>query len=209
MEVKRRARGVLLLVGAGLVVAAAWVGLQPQTPEQRLQRAEELAASVRVAATVTGSSLLAARAIADFGVGGEVRLVRVRILETMHLQLQLETTWTSCSAAHPGSVSSGRTRHRTTPGSAIGAGVTRTWPPSGRHVGADANGRVTLHRGEPIEFAVDLRRGDSRCDYAPGTWGIELWLAPVIDGVATADLLANDGRCGGSVRGRRSPHHAG
>jgi hypothetical protein len=192
--VNRRARGSLLLLGAGLAITAAWIGLQPRTPEQRLQAAWELAASVRVAANVTGSSLLATNAIADFGVGKEVRLVRVRIVEALQLQVRIESEVDVSLGGPPRLCLVGAYA------APDDAGLTdRCWGDPdltatlAAHVGADASGRVTLHAGTPIEIAVDLRRGEIRCDYPPGTWGIEVWLAPVIDGVATEDLLATTG----------------
>jgi hypothetical protein len=191
--VNRRIPGGILaiLVVAGIVGAV--VVLQPRTPEQRLETARAMAGQIHATPTVAGATLLAASAIADFGVGAEVRLVRVRVVDELQLRLQLESA---------SDVRLGRAPRLCLVGpysAPDDAGLSdRCWgePDLGAAIGplleTDGTGLPMLAAGQPVDASLTIRRGAVRCDYAPGTWVLEVWVAPIVDGVASEDLLADE-----------------
>jgi len=183
-------RGTSFLLAAALVLliaAVAWasgVGLVQRSPEQREQTARELLAGIRVSPTVTSVALEAATAIADFGIEQGVRLVRVRIVDRLELELQIEADQDVAFGVPPQLCLVG-------PDSAPDdAGLEdRCWgePDLSDFLAAqlttDAMGHPLLQAGDVIHIRATLWRGAARCDYAPGTWSLEINAAPVVDGV--------------------------
>jgi hypothetical protein len=145
-------------------------------------------AAVNVTATLTGSSLLATNAIADFGISGGIRSVHVRIVDRLQLDVRVETARDIVLAEPPRLCLVG-------PYSAPDdAGLTdRCWgePDLAALFAAklpkDAAGRPMLAPGTPIVLTVPLQRGTARCDYPPGTWQLELTMNPLIDGSASGN----------------------
>lgn len=152
--------------------------------------AEDTPAEVRVSATVVASSLAATDAIADFGIEEGVRMVKVRIVDELQMELRIETEG-SVSLAGPPRVC------------LVGpfwapddAGLTdRCWgePDLGgllaAHLATDVAGHP-MFGDRPIVLAAKLRRGDVRCDYPPGDWQLEVRLQPLVNGssVGATDL---------------------
>jgi hypothetical protein len=180
--------GLFLIVVLGLVAAAAWITLQPRTPEQRAAAATELVAAVQVSATISASSLLATNAIADFGIAGGIRSVHVRIVDGLRLDVRVESLRDIVLAEPPRLCLVG-------PYSAPDdAGLTdRCWGEPdlaalfSAKVPRDATGHLMLGPGSPIALSVPLQRGTSRCDYPPGTWLLELTMDPLIDGSSSGN----------------------
>jgi hypothetical protein len=169
-----------LVGGIGLL---AWVSTHASTPKDRLQAASEKLARVRVSAAVVDRSLSATEAIADFGVEEGVRLVRVRIVDGLRMDLRIETPDT-IELAEPPRVC--LVWHFSAPDD---AGLSdRCWgePDLGGLVAArlarSEAGHPVLVAGEAVEIVADLWRGEVRCDYPPGDWQLEMALVPLIDG---------------------------
>ncbi len=187
----RRRRAVLAtsLLIAGLAVL--WIALRPRSAAELAASADALVAGIRPAVTVDGSSLLAARAIADFGVGAEVRLVVVRIVDELAVVVRLET-------ASDISVASIVRACLVGPDAAPDdAGLEdRCWgdeelgPLLEAQLRRDVAGRLQLVANDPVTLRVTLRRGEDRCDYPPGTWHLELLVDPVVDGSAIGPRYA-------------------
>jgi len=177
-------RMVVLAVSAGLAVVAlagvalwAWSALRPAT-------ADELIDNITVTASVDGSSLGATQAIADFGLEEGIRMVPVRIVEDLALEVRLETPRDVTLAGAPRLCLTGPFWNP------LDAGLDdRCWGDPdlaalvARAMPADADGRVTLHAGSPVVLQANFARGDERGDYPPGDWLLEVDAAPVIDGV--------------------------
>jgi hypothetical protein len=193
----RRATGRRLAAGgvaiAAVALAVAWIVTRPRSPETRLEAARELVAAVRVNTTAEPASLVAGTAIADFGVGNDVRLVRVRIVDAVQVSVAIETA-TDVTLAEPlrlclvGPYSAPddaglSDRCWGTPD--LGPAVTSRLP-------TDDAGRPVLRAGQPAHVSVALRRGDVRCDYAPGAWRLEVTIDPLIDGVAGGAIALAD-----------------
>ena len=176
-------RTALLAVVAGVAVVAlagaalwAWSALRPAT-------ADELFAGIDVTATVDESSLGATQGIADFGIEEGVRMVPVRIVEDMVMDLRLEAGRDVTFAAPPRLCLTGPFWNP------LDAGLSdRCWGDPDVNealqaaMPADPSGAVTLRAGSPVEIRVPLARGDERCDYAPGDWLVEVDAEPLIDG---------------------------
>lgn len=181
----RRTAVIALAAGLAVVVLAgvtlwAWTALRPAT-------AAELIDGISVSASVDESSLGATQAIADFGIDEGIRMVPVRIVEGLGLEVRLETPRDVTLAGAPRLCLTGPFWNP------LDAGLDdRCWgdPDLARLLSdampADADGRVTLRAGSPVVLRVDLARGDERCDYPPGDWLLEVDAEPVIDGVTLA-----------------------
>jgi hypothetical protein len=174
-----------------LVAVIAWVSgvrLFPRSPEQRLEAARELLEGIHVTPIVTSVTLVAGGAIADDFEAG-VRLVRVRIIERLEVEVQIQADRDVAFGVPPQLCLVG-------PDSAPDdAGLeNRCWgmPDLGDFLEAqlstDAMGHPLLRAGDAIRLEAALSRGPGidnvdHCDYAPGTWVLELNGAPVVDGV--------------------------
>jgi hypothetical protein len=177
-------RVVVLAVSAGLAVVMlaggalwAWTALRPAS-------ADELIGGITVTASVDRSSLGATQAIADFGLEEGIRMVPVRIVEDLALEVRLETPRDVKLAGAPRLCLTGPFWNP------LDAGLDdRCWGDPDlaallvQAMPANAEGGVTLHAGSPVVLRADLARGDERCDYPPGDWLLEVDAEPVVDGM--------------------------
>ena len=170
------AAGLAVVVLAG-VTLWAWSALRPPT-------ADELFEGIEATVTVGNSSLGATQAIADFGIEEGIRMVPVRIVEDLALEVRLQTPRDVTHAGAPRLCLTGPFWNP------LDAGLEdRCWGDPDlaglltEAMPADANGRVTLRAGSPVVLQANLDRGDERCDYPPGDWLLEVDAEPVIDGV--------------------------
>jgi hypothetical protein len=190
---RRAAAGVSTVAVVALAALAVWTLTRPRSPEEPLAATRELVSRTTVSVAVDGSSLLAGRAIADFGVGAEVRLVRVRIVDELRLSIRLASDVDVGLGAAPRGCLVG-------PYSAPDdAGLSSPcWgePDFGAslaaRLAASPEGRPRLVGGQPVDLIIDLRRGDLRCDYAPGQWRLEVSLEPIVDGVSAGPVELPD-----------------
>jgi hypothetical protein len=174
-----------------LVAVIAWVSgirLVPRSPEQRLEAARELLDGIHVTPTVTSVSLVAGGAIADDLEQG-VRLVRVRIIERLELELMIRADHDVAFGVAPQLCLVGPD-----PAPDDAGLENRCWgkPDLGdflaAHLTTDAMGHPLLEGGDAIRLEAVLSRGPGidnvdHCDYAPGAWVLELNAGPVVDGV--------------------------
>ena len=178
----RRTAVIAIAAGLAVVVLAgvalwAWSALRPAT-------AGELIDGITVTASVDESSLAATQAIADFGLEEGIRMVPVRIVEDLALEVRLATPKDVVLAGAPRLCLTGPFWNP------LDAGLDdRCWGDPdlagllSKAMPADANGRVTLRAGWPVVLQADLARGDERCDYPPGDWLLEVDAEPVVDSV--------------------------
>ena len=177
-------RTVLTAVVAGLAVLVlagvalwGWSVLRPAT-------AEELFDGIEVSASVEQSSLGATQAIADFGVEEGVRMVPVRIVEDMVLELQLSADRDVTFAAAPRLCLTGPFWNPLDAGLSDRCCGDPYVNDALRAAMPAVAGTVTLRAGSPVVVRVPIARGDARCDYPPGDWLLEVDAEPVIDGRA-------------------------
>ena len=170
------AAGLAVVVLAG-VTLWAWSALRPRT-------ADELFEGIEATVTVGNSSLGASQAIADFGIEEGIRMVPVRIVEDLALEVRLQTPRDVTLAGAPRLCLTGPFWNP------LDAGLEdRCWGDPdlaallAQAMPADSDGQVTLRAGSPVVLQANLARGNERCDYPPGDWLLEVDAEPVIDGM--------------------------
>jgi hypothetical protein len=179
----RRTAVIAVVAGLAVIVLAgvalwAWSVIRPRS-------ADELFDGITVTANVEDSSLSATQAIADFGLEEGIRMVPVRIVEDMVLEVELAAERDVTFAAAPRLCLTGPFWNP------LDAGLDdRCWGDPDVNealraaMPADASGAVTLRASSPVVLRVPLARGDARCDYPPGDWLLEVDAEPVLDGAA-------------------------
>jgi len=185
----RRLVAVAVVAVAVATVLATWTLTRPRSPEERFAAARELASRITVTAVVEDSSLLGGRAIADFGVGNEVRLVRVRIVDQLRLSVRLVSDVdvelaTALTACLVGPYSAPDDAGLSVPcwGEPDLGGALAT------RLSTGATGHPALLTARPVDVTVELSRGDARCDYAPGRWRLEVSVEPIVDGASAGEI---------------------
>ncbi len=185
-EPSRRMAWAALTLLAGLALTAAWALTRPRSPEERATAAGRLASGIHVSATVHDISLVAGRAIADFGVGSDIRLVRVRMVDGLSLDLAISSDAELVLATHPrlclvGPYSAPDDAGLSVPCWGEPDLVAALTP----RLALDDAGHPVIAADAPVEWSGTLARGDQRCDYAPGAWHLDVGVDPLIDGGAT------------------------
>jgi hypothetical protein len=189
---RRRSAALVLVLIAG-AIALLWVWTRPSSPEDRNAAAEALAAGIGSRVTVVDDGLLAARAIADFGVGAEVRLVLVRIIDELDVDIWLEPAHdialeppiVACLVGPDATPDDAGLEDRCWGDADLGALIEA-------QLSSDAQGRLRLVSGSPVTVHATLRRGAVRCDYPPGAWRLELLVNPVVEGSPAGPRYAPD-----------------
>jgi len=181
--------GALLAAGLALI----WLGIRPPSAAEREASADALAASIGASVTIHDSRLLAARAIADFGVGADVRLVLVRIVDELRLDVRIEAAREVLLAEPIRACLVG-------PDAAPDdAGLEdRCWGEGAQgerlllELARDDVGRYVLSQGEAATLSFTIGRGEERCDYPPGMWRLELVVDPIVGGEPAGRRYAPD-----------------
>lgn len=145
--------------------------------------------ALRVTPSVTGATLVAGHAIADFGAGKEIRLVRVRMLAEVRIEVRIESPTDVVLAAPPrlclygpnAAPDDARLEDRCWGDPDLTALLEPLLP-------KDPGGRPMLRAGQPIEIAATIRRSAARCDYPPETWVFETVVQPFIGGAAVEPI---------------------
>ena len=180
---RRVLAAVLVMAAFGGLGYVGWSVATAESPEARAAAARNLAAGIDVSVGVDHSSLAATLAIADFGIEERVRLVPVRILEQIGLELRIRAASDVILAGPPRVCLVGP--HWAPDDAGLSD---RCWgdPDLGALVGSqlasDADGHPRLDEDVPIEVIATIARGHERCDYPVGTWSLEVAVEPIVDG---------------------------
>jgi hypothetical protein len=169
---------VLIAIGVALWAAA---GTRSLTAAERDAVAKELISGIRISTNVSDTSLAATKALVDFLPENDVRLVRVRIVDDLDLDLRIETDHAVALSALPSFCLVG-------PYSAPDDGgfSSPCWgaPEIGERLvaqlNADSAGHAVLPAGRAITIALRLSRVEGRCDYPPGRWLLRVEVDPVV-----------------------------
>jgi hypothetical protein len=192
-----RSGGARALLFAGLagaaLVSGAWLLMRPQGAVERARAADALAAGIRTSVTVDGERLLAARAIADFGIGADVRLVRVRIVDELRVKVRVEVAkdidvappLVACLVGPDPAPDDAGLSDRCWGDADLSALVAGA-------LASDADGRARFAASHPLTITAVVGRGHSGCDYPPGSWRLELLVDPIVGGVADGPRYAPD-----------------
>lgn len=184
------ARRLGILVVSALVVLVLALVLRrvtdsvPRTADGREALAQRQLGGIRVSTTLTDSSLAATKALVDFLPENDVRLVVVRIVDEIDLELRIEADSEVTFSESPRICLIG-------PFSAPDDGgfSSPCWgaPEVGELVvaelAANAAGHAVLPRDRVIRIAATVQRVGGRCDYPPGQWILRVEANPLVDGV--------------------------
>lgn len=171
--------GIVLAVGT-TISACSTVGPEPSLGDPE-EAALALVRGVTVEATVTDTALVAGGATADFGVEEGLRRVVVRLVDEMDVEVVISSDADLVLADPPGLCLVGPFWNP------LDAGLSdRCWgTPDLGQVASDQlepgpDGRFTIAADAPATVGATLARGHERCDYAPGSWTLEVTLRPVV-----------------------------
>lgn len=181
LHVLRGLLRLLLFVG----VSGALIGCASTAPSPTPLTAADLMAQITLSASAGTPDLVATGAIADFGLDQGVRLVTVRIVERMQVDLQVASSLDLTFADTPrlcligpySAPDDGGLQEPCWGSPDLSAVLAGRLPTS-------ADGRPMIRAGQPVDLSVALERGDVRCDYAPGQWTLEFAARPLVDGQA-------------------------
>lgn len=180
-------------VVAGMCLASSLVGCAAN-PSPSPLTPESAAGQIHMSASASAPTFVATAAVADFGVEDGVRLVKVRIVEQMRLEVRIESAIDVVFAEDPRLCLVGPDSAPDDAGledrcwgepdlTALVAGL---WPRS-------AANQPMINAGQPLELSVQLERGTKRCDYPPGEWTLELKARPIVYGSPVEAMWAPDG----------------
>jgi len=191
----RRGRAGTLLAVAAIVLAACAAQATPTATPQAdpSARAEQALTGLHLTPRVTGSSLIATMAFADLGVDVGLGSVRVRIVDTLSLAVELKADQDVVFAERPKVCLVGPFSAPDDAGLSdpcwgepdLASAMAQVMP-------TDPGGRPMLRAGDGVSVALDLRRGEARCDYPPGGWVVEIKANPVIDGTPMGARYLDD-----------------
>jgi len=187
----RRALLIAALIGAlGVLVVglALWAtrAPPPRSADERQAAAIKLLSGIRISTQVTGSALAASKALVDFLAENDVRLVVVRVVDELTLDVQIEASQSVAFKDPPtfcliGPFAAPDDAGYSSPcwgAQEIGALLAAQLP-------ADDAGHRTFPAGGPIVVSATVQRGGPRCDYPPGRWLLRVEADPLVDGLPT------------------------
>lgn len=170
----------LILVVLALVL---WVppALRPRSSEEREVAARHLVSGVRISASVSRSALGASKALVDFLPENDVRLVLVRIVADLELEIHIETRGAVSLAEAPSFCLIGPF---SAPDDAGYSSPCWGTPDIGELVAAQLPTDDAGHHmfpARPLDLSFTIHRGGLRCDYPPGRWLLVVEGDPLVD----------------------------
>jgi hypothetical protein len=184
-------RGIRIVVMSALIVLVFGLVLwgfkaaPPRSAEEREVAAKELLSGIRISTNVSGSTLAASKALVDYLPENDVRLVLVRIVDDLDLQIHIETDRAVAFSEPPSFCLIGPF---SAPDDAGYSSPCWGAPDIGEIVAAqlraDGAGHAMFPAGQPIVLSATVHRGGVRCDYPPGRWLLRVEADPMVDGTA-------------------------
>jgi hypothetical protein len=187
----RRGLLVLVLVSALIVLilgVVLWAteAPSPRSAEEREAAATELLAGIRISTHVSGSALVTSKALVDFLAENDVRLVLVRVVDDLNLEVQIETSQGVAFKDAPTFCLIGPFAAPDDAGySSPCWGTPEVGALLASQLPADDAGHPTFPAGESIVLSAAVQRGGRRCDYPPGPWLLRVEADPLVDGMPT------------------------
>ncbi len=194
-EVDRRLdghRGLRMVLMSALIVLVSGLVLWgiasrpssvPRSAEEREVAAGELLAGIRISTSLSGATLAASKALVDFLAENDVRLVLVRIVEDLELEIRIETDQAVRFREPPSLCLIGP---YSAPDDAGYSSPCWGTPDMGALLAAqlpsDGAGHAMFPAGRAIALPATLQRGGHRCDYPPGRWLLVVEANPLVDG---------------------------
>lgn len=180
--------GTVIVLVLGLVVwrmQAPGPHSAPRTAAEREVAANELLSEIRMSAHVSGSSLAASKALVDYLAQNDVRLVLVRIVDNLDLEIHIEAPRALAFREPPSLCLIGPF---SAPDDAGYASPCWGTPDIGELVAGqlpvDGAGHAMFPADREIVLTATVDRGGTRCDYPPGRWLLVVKADPLMDGAA-------------------------
>jgi hypothetical protein len=177
--------GALSVLVVGLVLWATRAP-PPRSAEERGAAARELLNGIRISTQVSGSALAASKALVDFLPEDDVRLVVVRVVDELNLEIRIEAGQAVAFKEPPSFCLIGPFAAPDDAGySSPCWGTPEVGALLADQLPADDAGHPTLPAGEPVVLSATVYRGGQRCDYPPGRWLLRVEADPLVDGIPT------------------------
>ena len=195
-EVDRRLdryRGLPMVVMSALIVLffglVIW-GMQarprgsaPRSAEEREVAAKELLSGIQISTKVSTSTLAASKALVDFMAENDTRLVLVRIVDRLDLEIHIATEQAVAFREPPSFCLIGPYSAPQDAGYESGCWGT---PDIGKLLAAelptDGAGHALFPADRALVVTATMQRGGLRCDYPPGRWLLVVQADPLVDG---------------------------
>lgn len=178
--------GAFIVLLIGLVLWS--MGARPRTSaprsaEEREVAAKELVSGIRISTSVSRSTLAASKALVDFMAENDTRLVLVRIVDRLDLEIRIATQQAVAFREPPSFCLLGPYSAPQDAGYESGCWGT---PDIAMLLAAELPTDGAAHAMFPSDPALVLsatmQRGGSRCDYPPGRWLLMVAANPLVDG---------------------------
>jgi hypothetical protein len=177
---------VVLVVLILLVVLWATRAQPPRTAEEREAAATQLLAGIQISTHVSGSELAASKALVDFLAENDVRLVLVRVVDELRLEVRIEASQLVAFEDAPSFCLIGPFAAPDDAGySSPCWGRQEVTAVLAAQLPVDQAGHPAFPAGEPIVLSATVQRGGPRCDYPPGPWLLRVEGDPLVDGIPT------------------------
>lgn len=180
--------GLLIVVATGLILLVLGLVLwgikapPPRTAAERETAARELVSGIRISIDVAGSTLAASKGLVDFMMENDTRLVLVRIVDELDLQVHIETPEDIAFREPPSFCLIGPYSAPQDAGYESGCWGT---PDIGELLAAqlptDGAGHAMFPAGRALVLSAGMHRGGLRCDYPPGQWVLVVEADPIVD----------------------------
>lgn len=177
--------GALGVLVAGLVLWATKAP-PPRTAAERQAAATELLAGIRISTEVSDSALAASKALVDFLAEDDVRLVRVRVVDELNLEVEIEATQSVAFKDPPTFCLIGPFAAPDDAGySSPCWGTPEVGALLAAQLPTDDAGHPAFRAGKPMVLSATVERGGQRCDYPPGPWLLRIEADLLVDGIPT------------------------
>lgn len=172
----------IIVVALGLVLWRA-VLRPPRSAAQREAAARELVSGIRISTEVAGSTLAASKGLIDFMAENDTRLVFVRIVDDLDLEVRIETDEEVTFSDPPTVCLIGPFSAPQDAGYESGCwGMPDIGELLSAELANDGAGHPKFPGGQAIVLSANTHRGGQRCDYPPGHWVLTVEANPLVDG---------------------------
>jgi hypothetical protein len=176
----------LIVLLIGLVVwgmEARPRGSAPRSAEQREVAATQLLSGIQISANVSRSTLAASKALVDFMAENDTRLVLVRIVDRLDLEVHIATPQAAAFREPPNFCLLGPYSAPQDAGYESGCwGTPDIATVLAAELPTDGAGHAMFPADRELVLSATMQRGGLRCDYPPGGWLLVVQADPLVDG---------------------------
>jgi hypothetical protein len=178
--------GALVVLLFGLVLWAIEARPRdsaPRTAQEREAAAKELLAGIKISTNVSSSTLAASKALVDFMAENDTRLVLVRIVDHLDLEIHIATNQAVAFREPPSFCLIGPYSAPQDAGYESGCwGTPDIAKVLAAELPTDGAGHALFPADRALVLDATMQRGGLRCDYPPGRWLLVVQADPLVDG---------------------------